>query len=292
MLFARLPDPSDPDSARSYPWGRETIVVHDRATRAVYGRHTAPLSLKAVLRGEERYNVHGFFETVGPGEALIVNADQDYESAIEADAPVETLCVFFSSAERLEGERVALTDEALLDDPQAHVPAVEFAAVKRALTPGLSGAIAALPMLRHAPLLMRQEHAARLVLAMLQAELTHGRMAQRVDAVRSSTRAELARRCAIGRAYIDACYADELSLPQLAQAAGLSRTHFLRAYKRCFDETPAQTLRRRRLDRAAGLLASGASVTETALAVGYGDFSAFARAFRRRHGVAPSAFAR
>jgi AraC-like DNA-binding protein len=293
MQFAPLPDPTDPHAPHRYPWGRETIVVHDRTKRAAYGLHTAPLSIKTVTRGEERYRVHGFEETVRPGECLVVNAAQAYESAIEADEPVETLCVFYSAADARDAAASTLADEGLLDDPEARAPAFEFAGVKRASSGALAILLARLPALRHAPLLERQHFGLRLLAAAQAWERPHWAAAAALSAARASTRAELYRRCLIGRACLEASYADEVSLPMLAAAAGLSRTHFLRAYKGCFGETPYRALRRRRLERAAALLRDGNhSVTDAALAVGYGDFSAFARAFKAHHGVQPSALRR
>ncbi len=82
---------------------------------------------------------------------------------------------------------------------------------------------------------------------------------------------------------------DQLSLQSLAAIACLSPFHFQRVYQHLVGETPADTVRRLRLARAAEQIASGvASVTEAAVGAGYGSSQAFCRAFRRRFGVAPS----
>ncbi|NJM35753.1 MAG: helix-turn-helix transcriptional regulator [Rhodomicrobium sp.] len=131
----------------------------------------------------------------------------------------------------------------------------------------------------------------QLLAAMRDAEATHWLRSARLDAVKTSTRGELYRRCLRARAYIEEFYASDLPLLSMADVAGLSAAHFLRCFKAAFGETPHQMLRRVRLDRGAALLALGnVSVAEAAVCVGYSDFSAFARAFRRRFGVPPSAF--
>lgn len=293
MLFKPLPAPDNPKILKNYLWGAETIVVHDRASSAAYSRHIAPLSLKVVRSGSESYKVHGFYEAVIPGEFLVVNDDQPYESAIDADEPVETMCVFFSRQEVLDAARLPLSDAALIDDPGADGSKFEFPAVKRRADSRLSGLTDAIPTLRGAPTLARQEFSARLLTALVDHERPHWRTKDKLDALRPSTRAELYRRCLIGRAYIDAAFAADIALLDIARAAGLSRTHFLRSFNSCFGQTPYQALRQRRLERAAALLRSRfGSVTDVALAVGYNDFSAFARAFRAFHGVSPSTFAR
>jgi AraC-like DNA-binding protein len=78
---------------------------------------------------------------------------------------------------------------------------------------------------------------------------------------------------------------------ELARRAHLSRFHFDRLVAAALGESPAAFRRRLLLERAAFELRAGAAVTRTALDAGYGSAEAFARAFRRSFGVAPSAFA-
>ena len=51
----------------------------------------------------------------------------------------------------------------------------------------------------------------------------------------------------------DARYVDPLDVDDLAGAAGLSRAHFSREFRRAFGETPHRYLLTRRLQRAARL---------------------------------------
>lgn len=77
----------------------------------------------------------------------------------------------------------------------------------------------------------------------------------------------------------------------VAARVHVSRFHFDRIVSAALDETPGAFRRRLLLERAAFVLAGGASVGEGAAAGGYLSPEAFARAFRRAYGVAPSAFA-
>ena len=56
------------------------------------------------------------------------------------------------------------------------------------------------------------------------------------------------------RELVDARYFDGIGVEDMAQAAGLSRAHFSREFRRAFGETPRAYLLTRRLERAAGLL--------------------------------------
>jgi AraC family transcriptional regulator len=90
-------------------------------------------------------------------------------------------------------------------------------------------------------------------------------------------------------AFIDEHIDGRLNLQSLAAVACLSPFHFQRIYHQLVGETPAETVRRLRLTRAATQIAQGeVSVTEAAAFAGYGSSQAFCRAFRRRFGVAPS----
>lgn len=76
----------------------------------------------------------------------------------------------------------------------------------------------------------------------------------------------------------------------LADALALSSRHLSRRLAALSGETPAEAIRRRRLARAATLLAEDRlSVEEIMRAVGFTSPSGFRRAFRAAYGVTPSA---
>jgi len=90
-------------------------------------------------------------------------------------------------------------------------------------------------------------------------------------------------------AFIDASYADPLTLDAIAKVAGMSRFHFGRVFEAQVGKSPYRYLVDVRIERAAALLRSGrVSVTFAALSVGYNDLGRFGRAFRARFAVTPS----
>jgi AraC-like DNA-binding protein len=89
----------------------------------------------------------------------------------------------------------------------------------------------------------------------------------------------------------DARYFELLGVDQLAAAAGLSRAHFSREFRRMFGESPHAYLLTRRLERAAALLRNtDASVAEICFAVGLQSVGSFTTSFTRTYGCSPTAY--
>src|SRR5246127_2915238 len=87
----------------------------------------------------------------------------------------------------------------------------------------------------------------------------------------------------------DARYADPLGVDDLAAAAGLSRAHFSREFRRAFGESPHAYLLTRRLERAAALLrTTDRSVTEICFDVGLRSLGSFTTSFTRTYGMSPT----
>ena len=89
----------------------------------------------------------------------------------------------------------------------------------------------------------------------------------------------------------DAHYFAPLGVDDLARAAGLSRAHFSREFRRAFGESPHAYLLTRRLERAAALLrTTDRSVTDICLSVGLQSVGSFTTRFTRTYGQSPTAY--
>jgi AraC-like DNA-binding protein len=89
----------------------------------------------------------------------------------------------------------------------------------------------------------------------------------------------------------DARYFEPLDVDALAGAAGLSRAHFSREFRRAFGESPHGYLLTRRLERAAALLrTTDRSVTDICFSVGLQSVGSFTTSFTRTYGVSPTAY--
>lgn len=83
----------------------------------------------------------------------------------------------------------------------------------------------------------------------------------------------------------------DVTLDEIARAAGMSRFHLTRAFGRSLGRSVMHYMRGRRLSEAAKRLAIGApDILSVALDAGYGSHEAFTRAFRDEFGVTPTEF--
>jgi AraC family transcriptional regulator len=93
--------------------------------------------------------------------------------------------------------------------------------------------------------------------------------------------------------HVEANLASDISLAELARLVGLSPNHFCTAFRISLGDPPHRHLARRRVARARELLADPRlSVTDVALAVGFGSSAHFATAFKAQVGSTPTAYRR
>lgn len=89
--------------------------------------------------------------------------------------------------------------------------------------------------------------------------------------------------------YIETHFGSEISLADVAEAAGMSKFHLVRAFGMYSGYSVMRYVRARRLSEAAKRLASGrCGILDVALEAGYQSHEAFTRAFRDQFGVTPN----
>jgi AraC-like DNA-binding protein len=98
-------------------------------------------------------------------------------------------------------------------------------------------------------------------------------------------------RVARAREYLDACFAEPLSLVALAQMVGLSPYHLLRTFRDQVGITPGAYQIQRRVLEARRRLRDGAAIADTAADLGFADQSHLSRHFQRIMGTSPGRYA-
>lgn len=91
------------------------------------------------------------------------------------------------------------------------------------------------------------------------------------------------------RDFVDARHAEPITVDDMARAAGLSRAHFSREFRRAFGESPHAYLLTRRLERAAGLLRNtDYPIADICYQVGWESLGSFTTSFSRMFGQSPA----
>jgi AraC-like DNA-binding protein len=100
----------------------------------------------------------------------------------------------------------------------------------------------------------------------------------------------LYKRIVDAKLFIDTHYADKLELDDIADEACFSKFHFIRLFRTIYGKTPHQYLTDIRIEKAAGLMRAGESVTSSCFAVGFDSVSSFSALFKKNTGSTPSGY--
>ena len=89
-------------------------------------------------------------------------------------------------------------------------------------------------------------------------------------------------------AYINANLESDLSLDALCSKFFISKSYLMHRFKELAGCTAHNYIRQKRLMRASELIRSGTAITEACSRSGFGDYSAFLKAFKHMFGCVPS----
>ena len=117
-------------------------------------------------------------------------------------------------------------------------------------------------------------------------------LVQRISEKRNSLSLNPESRAALAiRKYIDTCFNRRITVHDLADLVGRSKSQVIRIFQKNFGMTPYQYLLERRLRTAENyLLSSQKNIKEIAYEMGFHDEFHFSAMFRKRNGLSPSAF--
>jgi two-component system response regulator YesN len=91
--------------------------------------------------------------------------------------------------------------------------------------------------------------------------------------------------------YVTRNYSSDLSLDQVAEAAGLSASYLSLIFKEISGANFVDFINQYRVEKAKQLLATGKmSIAEVALQVGYSNSNTFIKVFKKYEGVTPGQF--
>jgi AraC-like DNA-binding protein len=98
------------------------------------------------------------------------------------------------------------------------------------------------------------------------------------------------RAVALVRAFLEAHYAERITLPILAAQAGLSPFHLVRVFRRATGVPPHAYLESVRIQQAQRLLMQGMAPAQVAYDIGFSSQSHFTSRFQRIIGITPGRY--
>lgn len=245
-----------------------------RFFRHVYAPHVHDtFAIGVILEGAELFRYRGVSHVAPAGSLVAVNPDELHDGQpCEAGYAYRML---YPSVGLVQ----ALADE--LDERPAGFPAFAHPVLQDAEVAARLSAAHALMEARSDPLAVDEAFTA--ALSLMVRRHSHSQPQGR----RLGREAASIRRA---RALADEAYMQDLTLDRLAEAAGLSRFYFLRAFRREVGVTPHAYLTGRRIAAAKALLDGAQPLSEVALACGFYDQSHFSRAFKGATGLTPGQY--
>ncbi|WP_193366976.1 AraC family transcriptional regulator [Pelagibius marinus] len=251
-----------------------------RFYRHAYAPHVHDtFALGVIVAGAEAFTYRGARHVAPAGSLVAVNPDELHDGAPAGEG----------FAYRMLYPSVALVQDIAdeLDDRPAGFPAFRAAVMddpEAAARLGEAHALMEAHVLRGAPKLAVDEAFTTALTLMVRrhsvSEPRGRRLGQEPGPIRRARR------------FIDDLYMQDLTLDGLARIAGLSRYHFLRAFRREVGVTPHAYLTHRRIAAAKLFLAGAEPLSEVALACGFYDQSHFSRAFKGCTGLTPGQYRR
>lgn len=268
--------PQSPQWVRVYRLGPRNVgeIVHAHYVEHRFARHAHEhLVIALVEKGVQQYTYQGSVHRTPPGQIFFVDGGESHtgESATEDGYLYRTLClnprVFMQLAQEVtDREELPHFRGAVVADRQLF---------NRLATLHCAVANGAPTMDRESFLLAIVEH------------LTRTHVEQRRESLQIGREDFVVRQV---REYLEAHYAEDVSLAQLGVLTYRSSFHLARAFSKVYGLPPHAYLESIRVEHARELLKSGMSVVDTALSVGYSDQSHFTHRFRRHTGITPGQY--
>lgn len=247
----------------------EARAVQD-GRHVCYDKHSHPhFSIGAITGGHSHYLNQRSLQEVGPGSLVLMNPEEVHACNPIADQPWSYLMFYLDTDWlRSQQEEAGLGSEFRPFDMTASRDPLLYQGLQHLHH-----------QLVEAPDPLAREVACHLFSRQLLARLTPARWDDRPPR-HLQRAAEL----------MQDDSASPLSLSQLSAVAGLTPSHFVRAFSQHYGMTPHAYLLDRRIRQARTLLRQGTPLAEVALASGFADQAHFQRQFKRRVAATPGQY--
>ncbi len=293
ILLNATPPGADQDLSGLYRRMSAEGLVHSTLMRGeiyessdAFDENWACSSITWSVGGEEHYWMkRGGKLSINPAGALTLAAGARYNYTAGRDI------TFYSNMITFPRWMTAAAAKPLLDDGDKDARRLSTRMLRPdAVTETLMNEIVANCRAGYSKSEWYIEKAALLYGKLLDAEHSAEKASCKIETAKPETQKELARRIDRARQFMLQSYRDaRIDLDAIAKEACLSPYHLIRVFKALTSTTPMQYLTIIRLEAALRLLReTKMTATDIAGLVGFGNRTAFSRAFSRHHGFAPS----
>ncbi|MCM2292033.1 AraC family transcriptional regulator [Allorhizobium sp. BGMRC 0089] len=261
-------------------WRDERLSGMECMTASFLTHRFAPhahehFGIGAMEMGRKRATIRGCRDVAGPGDLYLINPEEMHDAAVDTGG-----CRY-----RMIYPSVSLARSILNDAGEQCFSGTPFFAKQLLSDPGL--AMAFLQTHRQLQAGVSDLEAGERMFSLL--TMIFRRHGQSGVEVRPYRDHRAARRL---RDYLDAHFAEEVSLEALAASVDLSRAHMIRAFRACWNITPHAYQTHLRVRQAKKLMGEGREIAEVAFLCGFADQAHLTRQFKTRTGLTPGQYRR
>lgn len=280
-------------SFRSRSLGWPTCIIKANVTQVFRPNIDGPLSLFTNIKGTSYCNVGNGNITIDESTFLISNSQQIYTLEIDSSESTQTLNIHFGD-DLTQSVMQVLTQEIdyTLENINHFSPSLPvFFNNLNVVNSEVGNLLTTLHKTDSNDVLKMEELLASVLEKIL---LTHRQTLKaswNLPHIKLSSKTEVYKRLLIGRDYIHSHISEPISLQEIANAATMSKFHFLRSFRDAFGKTPHQMLTAIRLEKAKNLLCStDFPISDIILLVGFESISSFSLLFKKSFGSSPQSF--
>jgi AraC family transcriptional regulator len=276
--------------------GFPSCVINAKAKETYRPDILGPISLFLNVQGNSRCKVDGRTVAINEETYFITNRFQTYTLEIENELPSETFNIHIGEyfSEQFLASAMHSSDTLLNEGKQLTVPTVAFHNRLYRRDAAFNALVKKLQQSKQnstTDKLLFEECLADLLMHLLVQHRDQLKTITNMPPLKLSTKRELYKRLAFATDFIHASYAGQIELEEMANAACLSKFHFLRLFKHVHHASPYQYIQQLRIERAGQLLQNTSMpVADIAGLLGFDNSSSLSRLFAQRKGVYPSQF--
>lgn len=252
---------------------------------------TAPFTLFSNKKGFARYQIDGKPFVIEDDTILIINRGQQYDLLIEnPDETVIQNVHFNETLLRGAYNTFVHSSEDILDHKTPE-NLLEFSTGISLKSKHLQKLFDATESMKH----MEEDRDDSILLQILDCLFWQNEKARKaasnIPSIKRSVRNELFHRISNAKDYLWSNYKSELNIDDLCLEIGMSKFHFMRVFKSCFNTSPYQYLKQIRHQKAKSLLLrTTLHIQEIATELNFEQTSSFSKSFRKLEGVSPEHF--